>query len=96
MRCADVTFEMGDGSYGTARPYEADVGALLWNSKAGEGHVLVRQVSCGEGGSNCGCGGWGQQPCPASTMLCECGEDDSWRDHHYEVLARTSNHRLLP
>lgn len=32
--------------------------------------------------------GWGTQPCTSSTLVCECGEDGAWRDHHYILLAR--------
>jgi hypothetical protein len=74
--------------------YEAEVGDLLWNPKAGEGHVLVAEVRCGEKHHgrrvDCGCGGWGSQPCPSTTTVCECGEDGSFRDHHFEILARRS------
>jgi hypothetical protein len=93
MRCAEVTFEMRDDSYG--RPvYEGDVGDLLWDPKGGEGHILVAKAACGSENRhngrrvNCGCGGWGSQPCPCLTLICECGEDGSWRDHHYCLLAR--------
>lgn len=92
-RCADVTWDMR--GHGVGRPvYEANVGDLVWNPKGGEGHVLVAEARCGEkhNGStvDCGCGGWlvayGAGPCTSTVRICECGEDDSWRDHHYEVL----------
>lgn len=86
LRCADVTWQMRGKSPGMGQ-VDADVGDLLWNPKAGAGHVLVAEVPCG-GEYDCGCGGWGAQPCPSTTLLCECGEDNSWRDHHYEILAR--------
>lgn len=93
--CAAVTFEMADEHY-REPGYLAELGDLLWNPKGPEGHVLVAEVPCG--GTNpmradglsvdCGCGGWGKQPCPSTTLVCECGQDGSWRDHHYEILAR--------
>jgi hypothetical protein len=77
-----------------ALAYDGEVGDLLWNPKAGDGHVLVAEVPCGgefKGRSvDCGCGGWGVVPCPSTTVVCECGEDGSWRDHHYEILARAA------
>lgn len=93
-RCADVTFDMRDGTYGQPS-YEAELGDLLWNPKAGDGHVLVREARCnasrrrepGEQPVDCGCGGW-VGACDAMVLVCECGEDDSWRDHHYEMLGR--------
>jgi hypothetical protein len=89
--CAAVVYEMAD-TYCGQSVADASVGDLLWNPKAGEGHVLVAEVAC-ESTHNgrsvdCGCGGWGLQPCPCNTLVCECGEDDSWRDHHYFILAR--------
>lgn len=86
---------MGDGSYGHVHVAEADIGALLWNPKGGEGHVLLARVACGSAigvgehpdrVADCGCGGW-LGKCTATTLVCECGEDSSWRDHHYQVLA---------
>lgn len=75
--------------------WDAKVGDLLWNPKAGAGHVLVTEARCGTGNygryntpADCGCGGWGMQPCPSTTLICECGEDGSWRDHHYYILRR--------
>jgi hypothetical protein len=92
-RCADVNFDMRDAHYGEPA-YDGEVGDLLWNPKAGDGHVLVAEVPCGgefKGRSvDCGCGGWGVVPCPSTTVVCECGEDGSWRDHHYEILARAA------
>jgi len=94
VKCADVTWDMGDGSYEKVRVWEVGVGALLWNTKGG-GHVLVREAKCGEpilvgdnpyAKADCGCNGW-IGPCSSTTLVCECGEDNSWRDHHYEVLA---------
>lgn len=63
--------------------------------------TVVKEVRCGEEyegsrypiGADCGCGGWGSQPCPSTTLVCECGEDGSWRDHHYELLAKTGKER---
>lgn len=95
--CTNVTWDMR--GTGAGRPaYEADsIGDLLWNPKGGEGHVVVAEVRCGEKFNDrtvdCGCGGWGMQPCPSTTMVCECGEDGSWRDHHYEVLAIASDQK---
>lgn len=84
---------MRDDSYGQPAS-DADLGDLLWNPKSGDGHVLVAEVRCGDrhnGRSvDCGCGGWGTNPCPSTTLVCECGQDGSWRDHHYELLARAS------
>lgn len=96
LRCADVTWAMRGKDAGMSAA-DADVGDLLWNPKGGDGHVLVEEVACGAVhgrgryptlGANCGCGGWGMQPCPSTTLICECGQDGSWRDHHYEILAR--------
>lgn len=96
-RCADVTFAMGDGSYGDLRPWDVGVGGLLWNPKGGEGHVLIAEVKCGEKMgvgqhpdriANCGCDGWVAADCSAPTLVCECGEDASWRDHHYGALRK--------
>lgn len=86
--CAAVTFDMKGKGYGDPA-YDAGVGDLLWNPKGGEGHLLVAKVQC-DGGrtADCGCGGWGSQPCPSTTLICQCGQDGSWRDHHYCVLAR--------
>jgi hypothetical protein len=89
--CAAVDFEMADEHYREAA-YTAELGDLLWNPKGPEGHVLVAELPCGadfKGRSvDCGCGGWGMNPCPSTTLVCECGQDGSWRDHHYEILAR--------
>lgn len=87
-RCSEVSFDMRDDNYGQPLS-EAEVGDLLWNPKGPEGHVLVGELPC-DGGrtADCGCGGWGMQPCPSTTLVCECGEDDSWRDHHYALLAK--------
>ncbi len=94
--CAAVTFDMRGEDYGAYDYWKADVGDLLWNPKMGDGHVLVADVRCGSlvNGRrvDCGCGGWGSQPCRSMTLVCQCGEDGSWRDHHYVVLARRSRH----
>jgi hypothetical protein len=87
-----VTYDMRGKGGGDLAWWRCEVGDLLWNPKGGDGHVLVAKVKCG-GEHNgervdCGCGGWGMQPCPSTTLVCECGEDGSWRDHHYEILAR--------
>ena len=91
--CAAVTFDMRDEHYGDSAWWTADIGDLLWDPKGGDGHVLVAEVRCGEKHNgrtvDCGCGGW-VGPCSALTQVCECGEDGSWRDHHYEILARLS------
>lgn len=91
--CVAVTWDMRDANYGQPA-WDANLGDLLWNPKAGEGHVLVAEVLCGEERDgrtfDCGCGGWGSYPCPSTTLICECGQDGSWRDHHYEILARAS------
>lgn len=88
--CAAVNFDMRDGSYGRADHWAAGIGALLWNPKMGAGHVLVAEARCGTRRAgravDCGCGGWGMQPCPSLTLICECGQDGSWRDHHYVIL----------
>lgn len=90
--CAAVTWDMRDEHYGDTAWWECNVGDLLWNPKMPEGHVLVAEVRCGEKHNgrtvDCGCGGWGTQPCPSTTLVCECGEDGSRRDHHYAILAR--------
>ena len=94
MKCADVNCDMaGEGDGDPA--WDAELGDLLWNPKAGEGHVLVEEARCGTGSygryatpADCGCGGWGRNPCPSTTLICECGEDGSSRDHHYYILAR--------
>jgi hypothetical protein len=94
--CAAVDFDMADEHYGEPAS-DANVGDLLWNPKAGEGHVLVAEVGCGAGSGerdekyglvDCGCGGWLMDRTPHTTLVCECGEDGSWRDHHYTILAR--------
>lgn len=92
--CAEVTYDMAGTGLGDPA-YDADVGDLLWNPKGGDGHVLVTEVRCGTGRigkyntpADCGCGGWGEQPCTLMTPVCECGEDGASRDHHYEILAR--------
>lgn len=85
---------MADDSYGQPA-YEAKPGDLLWNPKGGDGHVLVREARCnasrrlepGEQWVDCGCGGWGGR-CDTLVLVCECGEDNAARDHHYEMLAR--------
>jgi hypothetical protein len=95
--CAAVEFDMRDEHYGEPA-HDANVGDLLWNPKAGDGHVIVAEVACnacgprveGEKFVDCGCGGWLTNPEPHTTLVCECGEDGSWRDHHYEILARAS------
>jgi hypothetical protein len=88
-----VTFDMRDAAYGLPAS-DAQLGDLLWDPKAGDGHVLVAEVACGSTHNgrtaDCGCGGWGSRPCPSTTLLCECGEDGSYRDHHYEILARAA------
>jgi hypothetical protein len=89
--CAEVTFDMAGEGF-REPSYHGEVGDLLWNPKAGEGHVLMREVPC-DGGktADCGCGGWGSQPCPSISLICECGEDSSYRDHHYVLLARSAD-----
>jgi hypothetical protein len=91
--CAAVTYDMAGPGLGDP-PYDAGVGDLLWNPKAGAGHVLVAEVECGTEHNgrrvDCGCGGWGKQPCGSWVLVCECGEDDSFRDHHYEILSLES------
>ena len=89
---------MGDGSYDQDLGWwEGGIGSLIWNPKGGDGHVLVAEVPCNAWNSerdekygfvDCGCGGWLTNPEPHTTLVCECGEDGSWRDHHYEILAR--------
>jgi hypothetical protein len=94
--CAEVTFEMADEHY-REPAWDANLGDLLWNPKAGNGHVLVAEVACNAWNSehdekygivDCGCGGWLSNPSHHTTLVCECGQDGSWRDHHYEILAR--------
>ena len=93
LTCAEVTFDMRDDSYGESI-VDAEVGDLLWDFKGAysPGHVLVAEVPCGHEHNgwkvDCGCGGWGQQPCPSMSLICECGQDSSWRDHHYVMLAK--------
>lgn len=91
--CAEVTYDMKGEGYGEPS-YEAGVGDLLWNPKGGDGHVLVAEVACGSEFKgrrvDCGCGGW-VGPCASPTLVCECGEDGSWRDHHYKILARRTS-----
>lgn len=92
--CDAVTFDMRGEGYGAFSYHDAAVGDLLWNPKMGEGHVLVADLRCGslvgDRRVDCGCAGWGSQPCPSMTLVCQCGEDGSWRDHHYVMLARRS------
>jgi hypothetical protein len=94
QKCADVSYDMRGLGAGDSAAY-ADLGDLLWNPKMGEGHVLVAEVPCNSEYNgrrvDCGCGGWGMRPCPSTTLICECGQDGSWRDHHYAVLARRSH-----
>lgn len=89
--CAAVEFDMRDTAYGQPW-YDANLGDLLWNPKGGDGHALTAEAKCGETHNgkrvDCGCGGWTSRPCTAPTLICECGQDGSWRDHHYEMLAR--------
>lgn len=93
-RCADVTYDMAGTGRGDPE-YDADLGDLLWNPKAGEGHVLTRELRCnqtrvrepGEPIVDCSCGGW-CGPCDSLALVCECGGDPSSRDHHYEILCR--------
>lgn len=91
--CAEVTWEMQDESLHESAA-DAELGDLLWNPKSPAGHVLVAEVACGAKHNgrtvDCGCGGWGMQPCPSTTLICGCGEDGSWRDHHYYLLARAN------
>lgn len=91
MKCAEVTWDMRDENTFRESHVGAEVGDLLWNPKMPEGHVLVAEVRCGEKHNgrtvDCGCGGWGSHPCPSTSLVCECGEDNSWRDHHYYLLA---------
>lgn len=88
-KCSEVTYDMCDSDKHEPH-YLANVGDLLWNPKSGDGHVLVSETICGQKYNgrtvNCGCQGYGIQPCPNTTLVCECGEDDSWRDHHYELI----------
>lgn len=89
--CAEVTWEMRGEDYAES-VCGAQIGDLLWNPKMGEGHVLVADVCCGsvvDGRRvDCGRGGWGTQPCPSMTLVCQCGKDGADRDHHYCLLAR--------
>jgi hypothetical protein len=91
MKCADVTYDMADTHCGEP-VYQAELGDLVWNPKMGAGHVIVAEIPCGQSHNgrtvDCGCGGWGTVPCPSTSLICECGQDDSWRDHHYYILAR--------
>ena len=92
--CAAVTYDMAGEGHGEPS-YDADLGDLLWNPKGGYGHVLTHQARCnvsrkrepGEPIVDCCCGGW-CGPCDSLVDICECGEDNSRRDHHYELLAR--------
>jgi hypothetical protein len=97
--CAEVRFDMRGGSYGGSIT-DAEVGDLLYNPKGGDGHVLVAEVQCGAQHNghkvDCGCGGWGMRACPSTTLICECGEDGSWRDHHYVMLATRSPSSASP
>lgn len=96
MRCSDVTFDMGDGSYDRDLGWwdGGGIGSLVWNPKGGEGHILVREEKCTQGdwdslggkNYNCGCDGFCGK-CDSTVIVCECGEDNSWRDHHYRLLA---------
>lgn len=86
-RCAEVTYDMADRHKGEPT-YEANVGSLLWDPKMGAGHVVVREAPCNGSTINCGCGGWGSEPCKSLVLICECGQDDSYRDHHDYILAR--------
>jgi hypothetical protein len=91
MKCSDVTCDMRGEGYGEPY-YHCEVGDLIWDFKGG-GHIIVAEVLCGspspKGGKvDCACGGHGRQPCPSLTFICECGEDGSWRDHHYVLLSR--------
>lgn len=90
-RCAEVTYEMADDHAGEP-VYNASLGDLLWNPKMGAGHILAAEARCNSRHNgrtvDCGCGGYGSHPCPSTTLICECGEDDSWRDHHYFILAK--------
>lgn len=97
-RCEDVTFDMGDGSYERDLGWweGGGVGSLIWNPKGGEGHVLVRVEKCTQGDwgalggpiYNCCCDGF-LGKCDSDVDLCECGEDNSWRDHHYRLLRKS-------
>lgn len=92
-RCADVTWEMRGRGAGLP-DHRASLGDLLWDPKMGEGHVLIAEVLCGDRKhtgmpADCSCGGWGQRPCPSTTLVCECGTDGSMRDHHWQILAAT-------
>lgn len=84
---------MRDEHYGEPA-HDAAVGDLLWNPKDGSGHLIVAEIPCGSERDgrrvNCGCEGYGALPCPSTTLICECGEDSSWRDHHYCLLARAA------
>jgi hypothetical protein len=97
-RCEDVTFDMGDGSYEAELGWweGGGVGSLVWNPKGGEGHVLIAEVPCEqpmgvgqhpERRANCGCDGY-FGGCKSTATVCECGEDNSWRDHHYRLLRK--------
>lgn len=94
--CAEVTFDFAE-SLENLGAYEGEIGDLCWNPKGGDGHVFIKRVKCGDRFgvgqypdrlADCGCNGWGLRPCPGTTLVCECGEDESWRDHHYFLLAR--------
>lgn len=89
-RCADVTYDMADQHCGESH-CDSDVGDLLWNPKMGDGHILVAEAPCGSQYNgkrvDCCCGGW-IPACSSPSCICECGEDNSWRDHHYEILAK--------
>lgn len=84
--CSAVTYDLADEHKGERWYEKTSIGDLLWNPKGGYGHVLARLEPCG-GKYDCGCGGW-LGVCEQSTWVCECGEDNSWRDHHYKLLAR--------
>ena len=90
--CRSVTYEMAGDGHRDPDVWNVEIGDLLWNPKGGDGHVIAAKVRCGEQHNgrqvDCGCGGWGSLPCDSDTPVCECGEDGSWRDHHYWVLAR--------
>ena len=50
LSCADVTFDMGDGSYEDDLGWweGGGIGSLIWNPKGGDGHVLTETRTCGE------------------------------------------------
>lgn len=94
MKCSEVEYDMQGEGFKDSWYEGIQIGSLIYNPKMGQGHVITRieKCNCNVGAKapiyNCGCDGYFNKECDVPVYVCECGEDNSWRDHHYFMLKR--------